>query len=132
MAASIAKRFYPPSRLRPMPEKHARAVRLAWAIIFAAALIVVLTSTAYSLRSTYDYSVAFQELGLDYDVQDDGSVKVGLLPGKGQKAPPLNLRITQINGHRVPPDATIGILVELMVAVPATSGATLVVSPPSE
>ena len=101
-----------------MPEKHARAVRLAWAIIFAAALIVVLTSTAYSLRSTYDYSVAFQELGLDYDVQDDGSVKVGLLPGKGQKAPPLNLRITQINGHRVPPDATIGSLSEMLRAAP--------------
>ena len=112
-----------------MPEKHARAVRLAWAIIFAAALIVVLTSTAYSLRSTYDYSVAFQELGLDYDVQDDGSVKVGLLPGKGQKAPPLNLRITQINGHRVPPDATIGSLSEMLRAAPGPIAALQVLRP---
>ncbi len=101
-----------------MPEKHARAIRLVWALVFAFALTVGLVATAYSLRSSYDYSVAFQELGLDYDVQDDGSVKVGLLPRKGQEPQPLNLRVLQIDGNAVPSDATIGTVSGMLKTAP--------------
>lgn len=101
-----------------MPPRHALIVRCIWALIFAFGVSVTLTATAYSLRSTYEYSAAFKELGLDWDVQDDGSVKVGRLPEKGEKAPPLDLRITKINGDAVPPDTTMGGLAALLKAAP--------------
>jgi hypothetical protein len=104
-----------------MSEKHARAVRFIWALIFGFALIVDLAATAYSLRSSYEYSVAFNELGLDYDVQDDGSILIGRLPGKGDKPPPLNLRITEINGSEVPPDATMASMSSLLKAAGPTA-----------
>jgi hypothetical protein len=112
-----------------MPERHARAVRLIWALVFAFALVVDLAATAYSLRSTYDYSVAFQELGLDWDVQDDGSVWVGRLPKKGEKPEPLNLRITEIDGHQVPGDATMGSLSGMLKAAPGPVVALNVLGP---
>lgn len=112
-----------------MPEKHARVVRFLWALIFGFGLIVCLTATAYSLRSAYEYSVAFNELGLDWDVQDDGSVKVGRLPGKGEKPAPLNLRIAAINGQKVSPGATMGALAALLKSTPGDIVAIRVQSP---
>ena len=112
-----------------MPETHARAVRVVWALVFAFALTVDLVATAYSLRSTYDYSIAFQELGLDYDVQDDGSVKVGQLPKEGQEPLPLNLRVVEINGDKVPTDATIGSLSSMLKAAPRPTVALKVLGP---
>ena len=112
-----------------MPETHARAVRVVWALVFAFALTIDLVATAYSLRSTYDYSIAFQELGLDYDVQDDGSVKVGQLPKEGQEPPPLNLRVLEINGYKVPTDATIGSLSSMLKAAPRPTVALKVLGP---
>jgi len=40
------------------------------------------------------------------------------LPGKGQKAPPLNLQIMKINGAKVPADATMGDIATLLSAAP--------------
>lgn len=104
-----------------MPEKHARAARLIWGLVFAFALAVCLVATAYSLRSTYEYAEAFHSIGLDWDVQDDGSVKVGRLPQEGKKPEPLNLRITEIEGGSVSPQATIGDIASLLRAAPGPS-----------
>jgi len=116
--ASIAKRLRPPARLRPMPDRYARAVRFIWALVFGFALIIDLSATAYSICSTYEYSPTFNELGLDWDVQEDGSVKVGLLPAKGAKPQPLNLRVTGIDRNNVAADATMGSLSTLLRAAP--------------
>jgi len=104
---------------------------LIWALVFAFALAIDLMATAYSLRATYEYAAAFHELGLDWDVQDDGSVKVGRLPAKGQKPEPLNLKITQINGANVAPGATIGDIASQLKAAPGAS-VTLKVQGPGE
>jgi len=112
-----------------MPERHARVARVIWALIFGFALVVTLAATAYSLRSTYEYSAAFNELGLDWDVQDDGSIKVGRLPQKGEKPEPLNLRITEIDGNRVPLDATMGSLSASLKAAPGPIVALKVQAP---
>jgi len=112
-----------------MPDRYARAVRFIWALVFGFALIIDLSATAYSIRSTYEYSPTFNELGLDWDVQEDGSVKVGLLPAKGAKPQPLNLRITGIDRNNVAADATMGSLSTLLRAAPGPFVSVKVLGP---
>jgi hypothetical protein len=99
-----------------MNDRQASGLRWFWVLLFGFALMVVVGATAYSLRATYQYTPAFQQLGLDPDVVD-GPVDVRPL-GEGAENPSPPARIVAIDGQPVPPNTVLADLAGRLTSAP--------------
>lgn len=124
MRSSAAALLSPPVRLRALPERWAGILRLLWTAFFLFACVFVVMGTVQAYRTTYQVSPAFFALGLDYDIEDSGEIKVRFEP---ERAPPglaeKSLRIAGVDGSRVPADIRSSHLAKRLNA--GSGGATL-------
>jgi hypothetical protein len=100
-----------------MNDAQARGLRWFWMLLFGFAILVVIGATAYSLRATYQYLPAFEQLGLDPDV-DEGQVQVVVTrsKGSGSEAPEGVQRIVAVNGAAIGPDVLVAELAGRLTA----------------
>ena len=71
-------------------------------LLFGFAVLADVGATIYVLRDTYEVQPKFARWGLDYDVQYDGRVLVGTLPGKdGRQQVPTRARLIGLDGHEI-------------------------------
>jgi voltage-gated potassium channel Kch len=110
---SVKSLFPAPARLREIPARRVRILRPLWMILLGFALLADISATLYVLRDAYEVQPQFNRWGLDYDVQYDGEVWVGLnssLPGAA--AVPIKSRVVGLNGRKVDPDARLSVIAE--------------------
>ena len=82
-----------------------RLLRPLWLLVFLLSIGTVVAGTILALRDTYEVRPAFAAFGLDYDLENNGEIRVQLDPGR-VPAPMADkpFRITAINGSPVPID----------------------------
>ena len=74
-------------------------------LAFLLSITAVIAGTIVALRDTYDVRPEFTALGLDYDVQHGGDIRVQIVPGRGPSTiVDRPYRIASINGARVSTD----------------------------
>lgn len=101
-----------------MSDGQARGLRWFWMLLFGFAILVVVGATAYSLRATYEYLPAFEQLGLDPDV-DEGRVQVVVTRSAGgTKAPNGLQRIVAVNGATIESDMLVAELAGRLTSAP--------------
>lgn len=119
---SKAIMFSPPRRLRPLPDRWAKRLRVAWILMFVFALAADIGGVFYALRDAYQMQPVFARVGLDYTVQLQGDVLVGTrIEAGGKQAIETYSRLVAIDGKPVAPDATIAELIERVEAAPGPS-----------
>ena len=95
----------PPLRFRQIPANWVRLLRPLWLLAFLIAIGTVIAGTVLALRDTYEVRPAFAELGLDYDLENNGEIRVQLDPERVPSAlAGKPFRIMAINGSPVPAD----------------------------
>lgn len=91
---------FPPDRLPAVSDRWRSLLRLAWFVTFAAVLTMDIAGTAFVLRDAYEYDRSFARLGLNSQIENDGSVTIETQPrddGRTQDLP-AGTRILSING----------------------------------
>ena len=99
-----------------------RLLRPLWLLAFLIAIGTVVAGTALALRDTYEVRPSFAALGLDYDLEDNGEIRVQLDPARV----PSSLagkpyRIMAINGSPVPTDIRSASLANRLESAPDNS-----------
>ena len=103
--AFVKALFQPPARLRALPDQWARVLRPLWVMAILASLAVVALGSVQALRETYEIKPGFAALGLDYDVEDNGQIRIKLVKDRPKGiSSDTPLQITAINGAPVPAD----------------------------
>lgn len=96
----------PPVRLRAVPARWAAVLRVLWYVVFLFAVGVVVLGTAQAVRDAYQVQPAFTAVGLDYDVENDGTISIKIESGPNRRLTERHrLRIVAIDGS--PVDANI-------------------------
>ena len=111
--------FPPPARLRPIPERAAKILRLAWVALFIFAIAAGLGGTSFVLRDAYKTGPVFHRVGLEHHIQYRGDVWVGTLAdAQGRQEVPTTAHIVAIDGKPVSPNALVAELVQRIETAP--------------
>ena len=106
-------RLHPPVRLRPLPSAWVTPLHLVWALLFLFAIALVALGAMHAVRAAHEVRPAFAQLGLDYDVENSGEIRIEFEPGR---APPGKagklLQLVAIDGAPVASDIRITALAE--------------------
>ncbi|WP_205478658.1 hypothetical protein [Sphingomonas arenae] len=105
----------PPVRLRAIPDRAAKWLRIAWYICAALAALTVAVSTLYAVRASYSIQPLIQEHGLDFDLTTEGGLQVYTMPGKSPRAAPGS-KLVAIDGKPVPADLVVSDLAKRLDA----------------
>src|SRR3569833_3448946 len=93
---------FPPYRLRAVNDRWHAWLRPAWFAVLALTLFLDLAGAVYVVHDSFVSNVAFARLGLNSQVQNDGSAAVSTPPGRAGPALPEGTRIASIDGAAVP------------------------------
>ena len=104
----------PPARLRALPDNWARWLRPLWILLFGLSLLTVIVSTLYAVRASYSVQPTIERHGVDFEVTTEGKLVVGTL----DSFVPVDSKLIAIDGKRVPPDAVVADLAELLEKAP--------------
>jgi hypothetical protein len=93
-------------RLRALPDRTAKWLRSAWAVLFGLAIVCVLVSAVYAVRATYWTQPVIAKFQLDFFVTTEGKLLVGTAPGR-KPAVPVTGKVIAVDGKAVPGDLTV-------------------------
>ena len=89
-----------PTRLRAIPDRTAKWLRVLWFISAGLATLIVAVSTIYAVRASYSIQPVIYAHGLDFDVTTDGELVLRTMPGI-KPAVAENSTLVAINGRPV-------------------------------
>lgn len=100
---------FPPNRLRPVGDRAHRLLRLVWAVVLMLTLFLDVAGTVFVWRDTYVSNPPFFRLGLNAQIENDGSVSVYAQPQSHGRPldVPEGTRIVAIDGQPVQADTPI-------------------------
>jgi hypothetical protein len=111
--------FQPPVRLRAIPDRWARWLRLLWVLLFGLSVLTVVVSTLYAVRASYSIQPIVAQFGLDFEISSDGELTVGTLAAQGQ-APevPVTAKVIAVDGKPVAKDLQVAGFADLLTQAP--------------
>lgn len=118
----------PPTRLRTLPDRWAKALRALWILLFGLSVLTVVVSTIYAVRASYWVQPMLHQFNLDYDVTTEGKLVVGTPPGRTPKIP-VTAKVVAIDGRPVPPDLQIAQFAERLESAPGPTVSVTVRDP---
>ena len=110
----------PPTRLRALPDRWGRMLRVLWVLLFGLSVLTVVVSTLYAVRASYSVQPIIAEFGLDFDVSTEGELTVGTLAPHGTVPDvPVTAKILAVDGEPVSPDLQVADFADLLAMRPA-------------
>lgn len=109
-----------PDRLPALSDRGSRWLRPLWLLLFAFAVLTDIAGTLYIVRDSYETLPAFAEIGLNREIEDDGSVVLGdpvHAQSRAQGIAPGS-RILAIGGAPIAPGAHADDIARAIRAVP--------------
>jgi hypothetical protein len=117
--AFVKALFQPPVRLRTLPDRWGRALRLLWMLLFGLSVLTVIVSTLYAVRASYSIQPIVAQFDLDFEVSSDGELTVGTLAAQGRPPEvPVTAKIIAVNGKEVPSNLQVAEFADLLAKTP--------------
>jgi hypothetical protein len=117
--AFVKALFRPPMRLRAIPERWAKALRVLWILMFGLSVLTVVVSTLYAVRASYSIQPIIAEFGLDFEVSAEAGLTVGTLAPQGATPEiPVTAKVVAVDGTPVDKDIQVAEFADLLIQAP--------------